>query len=488
MLTAQEAKAPFFVGVDVGGTSIKIGIVDDYGRSIDSGEIDCNGIHRSFVSIKTEPHPQTAAGLISETIHDLLRRLHIEGELCHGVGLGIPGTMDSVSRKLRQLPNLQSWQDYPLVDELSKVSGFPVLFCNDANAAAYGEYWVGSASGKPSMALLTLGTGIGCGIILGGRAVVGTDGFGGECGHLVIDCVDDAVICGCGQRGHLEAYASATAVARRTMSLTDRRESSIRPKITPERLASKDHDTLKKCLAVGVLPDILKRGDITLEVVKMPDVTQYLNRGTGEIVSFTEMVEAGGQDREKVDIHRDPPIQSYFERNLDTGTVVCPMGQTLFYFGPGRPGGKKRLDLRRYHRVTTCAKCPNKCTTAKQRVVTFHPDETRVYTNFYDDCAKGVVTRKSNHTFVKIDLQPEEKGKNQKVVMRYCPNRRRLRMRGQVVEHPFGTVKRWNDGYYLLVKGRIKAAAEIALSFLGYNFKRVLNLLGTEKMMNMVRA
>ncbi len=234
LLAAKEAKAPFFVGVDVGGTSIKIGVVDDYGRSIDSGEIDCQGGHRSYVTIKTEPNPQSAAELISVAIHDLLRRLRIEPELCHGIGLGIPGTMDPVTRKLRQLPNLQSWQDFALVDTLAEISGFPVLFCNDANAAAYGEYWVGSASGKPSLALLTLGTGIGCGIIIGGKAIVGTDGFGGECGHLVIDCAEDAIICGCGQRGHLEAYASATAVARRTIDLTDRRESSIRPRITPE--------------------------------------------------------------------------------------------------------------------------------------------------------------------------------------------------------------------------------------------------------------
>lgn len=258
--------------------------------------------------------------------------------------------------------------------------------------------------------------------------------------------------------------------------------------ITPEMRTSRDHETLKKCIAAGVLPDILKRGDVTLEVVKRPDASKYLNRETGEIVSHTEMVEAGGQEREKVDIHLEPPIQPYFERNLDTDTVVCPMGQTLFYFGPACPGGKKRLDRRRYHRVTACAKCPNKCTTARQRIITFHPGETRVYTSFYDDCTMGKLTRKANHTFVKIDLPPEEKGGNQKVVMKYYPNRRRLRMRGQVVEHPFGTVKRWNDGYYLLVKGKVKAAAEIALSFLGYNFKRVINLLGTDKMMKMVTA
>ena len=121
-----------------------------------------------------------------------------------------------------------------MCDELTKLTDLPVVFCNDANAAAYGEYWVGSASGQSSLALLTLGTGIGTGIIIEGKSIDGAIGYGGECGHIIIDSAKDAMLCGCGQRGHLEAYCSATGVARRTISLTMNRESSIRPKITPE--------------------------------------------------------------------------------------------------------------------------------------------------------------------------------------------------------------------------------------------------------------
>ena len=170
------------------------------------------------------------------------------------------------------------------------------------------------------------------------------------------------------------------------------------------------------------------------------------------------MVAAGGKDRETLYLHRDPPIQPYFERQSETDTVICLMGQTLLYFGPGWPNGKKHDECRRYHRLSACLKCPNKCTTAKRRCISFKPGESRIYTDFYDKC------------------------------MRYYPNQRRLRIRNQVVEHPFGTVKRWNDGYHFLVKGRVKAAAEIALAYLGYNFKRVLNLLGIVKMMTMITA
>lgn len=238
LLTVKESTSPFYVGVDVGGTSIKIGLVDDSGNPIDTNEVDTDGTHMSVITIKTDPRPQAATETMAEAITALLKRLQVAKKACCGVGLGVPTTMDKSTRRLRRPPNLHTWADYPMCDELSKLTGFPVIFSNDANAAAYGEYWVGSASGQSSLALLTLGTGIGTGIIIDGRSVDGAVGYGGECGHLVIDSSEDALLCGCGQRGHLEAYCSATGVARRTISLTMRRESSIRPKITPEtRLA-----------------------------------------------------------------------------------------------------------------------------------------------------------------------------------------------------------------------------------------------------------
>jgi transposase len=257
--------------------------------------------------------------------------------------------------------------------------------------------------------------------------------------------------------------------------------------VTPEMLASKDHETLLKCVAAGVLPEILQRDDITLEVAKAPIPSQYLNRETGEIVSLEQMTAAGGKVREKVEVYREPPLRPYFERDLDADTVVCPMGQTLFYAGPGWPNGKPETDRRRYWRLSACLKCTNKCTTAKRRIISFRTGETRRYTDFYDKCIAGSLTRKVNHTFARLEPPPEV-SRDEKVFLRYYPNQRKLRIRNQVVEHPFGTVKRWNDGYYLLVKGRVKATAEIALSYLGYNFKRVLNLLGSEKMMEMVNA
>lgn len=164
------------------------------------------------------------------------------------------------------------------------------------------------------------------------------------------------------------------------------------------------------------------------------------------------------------------------------------MGQTLLYAGSGRTNRHQQSVCRRYHRVAACEKCPNKCTIGRRRVISFKPDETRVYTSFYEDCTAGKLTQKTNHTFVRINAILGDDDCSKRVILKYYPNQCKLRIRNQVVEHPFGTVKRWNDGYYLLVKGRVKAAAEIALSYLGYNFKRVLKLLGMGKMMAMVTA
>ena len=234
LCAVKDATPPFYVGVDIGGTSIKIGLVDDTGKTIDTGEIDPEAARRGITVIKTEPQPQVAVASMAEVINTLFKRLKINKSACCGVGLGVPSQMDKSTGKVRRPPNIPTWADFPLCDELSKAVKLPVIFCNDANAAAYGEYWVGSASGQTSLAMLTLGTGIGGGIIIEGKSIDGDIGFGGECGHIVIDLADDAMLCGCGTRGHLEAYCSATGLAMRTISLIMRRESSIRPKILPK--------------------------------------------------------------------------------------------------------------------------------------------------------------------------------------------------------------------------------------------------------------
>ncbi len=230
-VTLPEAKGPFFFGIDVGGTNIKIGIVDDSGGTLAYRKIPTH-----------EPRgPEQAIARITEASSLMLDDLGITLAEIRLVGLGTPGTMNIPAGMLLNPPNLPAWSQFPIRDALTASMAKPVVFANDGGAAAYGEYWVGSGSELASIVMLTLGTGVGGGIILGGFSVDGQHSHGGECGHLIIDSSDTARICPCGQRGHLEAYASATGVTKRTEEIlsTSKRPSTIRARVEAgEKLTS----------------------------------------------------------------------------------------------------------------------------------------------------------------------------------------------------------------------------------------------------------
>jgi glucokinase len=218
LITKSQADPPYFVGVDLGGTNIKVGLVDERGRPL------------AKLSIPTDvPRgPDDAAARMAKAVLDVIAKADITPEDVAHVGLGSPGTMDVPAGLLLEPPNLRGWENFPIRDRVSEASGLPVAFANDANAAAYGEFWVGSGRAFHSMVLLTLGTGVGGGIIIGDHSVDGEHSHGSECGHIIIDHHDDARMCNCGHTGHLEAYASATAVVKRAADLLDaRRDTSI---------------------------------------------------------------------------------------------------------------------------------------------------------------------------------------------------------------------------------------------------------------------
>ena len=260
--------------------------------------------------------------------------------------------------------------------------------------------------------------------------------------------------------------------------------------ITDEMRSSDDPDTLLACVKAGVLPDVLQRDDIEMEICKRrgKGTSLYLDKETEEMISYAEMKARGGLEKEKVDVKRDPPLHPYFERDIEKDIVICPMGQTLFYAGPGQPNGKKDTSIRRYHRLSACLKCKNKCTLGKERIISFKNGETRKDENFYDKAMKNEIVRKTNHRFKVITLSEEESVWDEWVILRFYPNQQHLRTRNTVVEHPYGTVKRWHGASYLLTMGKQKAAAETGLSFLAYNFRRVINLLGVHKTMELMRA
>jgi len=210
-LSKQQAQPPFFVGIDLGGTNIKMGVVDDLGRTL------------SWLTVPTlvEQGGEDAARRMGEAVHRAIREAGLRRDEIARVGLGSPGTMDIPAGKLVVPANLKGWEHFPIRDRVAHHCGLPVTFANDATAAAYGEFWIGSGRDLHSMVLLTLGTGIGCGIIIGDLLLDGEHSHGGEFGHTIIDCDDDARVCACGRKGHLEAYASATAVTRRMQEQLD---------------------------------------------------------------------------------------------------------------------------------------------------------------------------------------------------------------------------------------------------------------------------
>jgi glucokinase len=258
------------VGVDVGGTNIKVGVVDDEGRPL------------SWLSIATEVErgPQDAIGRMNQAIDRAVAQAGLNKAAIARVGLGTPGTMDVARGVLLSPGNLPGWWNFAIRDALAEACGLPVTFANDARSAAYGEYWVGSGRVLHSMILFTLGTGVGGGIVIGDLLVEGENSAGSELGHLIIDSSDSARMCSCGRRGHVEAYASAHAVVKRTHELLE----TTRPSSLRDRMAAGAE------LTTLMIDEEAERGDeVSLEVVL--ETARYLGIG---IVSAMHAIDPNG--------------------------------------------------------------------------------------------------------------------------------------------------------------------------------------------------
>jgi glucokinase len=204
LLPLAQAVRPLFAGVDLGGTNVKTALVDDAGRVL---------VFRSEPTHAARG-PEDTAARMGKAVHALAGEAGIAtADIAH-VGLGSPGPLDIPAGRIVQTGNLPGWEGFPLRDRVAIHCGRPVAFANDANAAAYGEFWVGSAREYGSLVMLTLGTGVGGGIIIGETNVEGAHSHGSECGHIIVDPGPAARLCPCGQPGHLEAYASATSLVK----------------------------------------------------------------------------------------------------------------------------------------------------------------------------------------------------------------------------------------------------------------------------------
>ncbi|WP_433975578.1 ROK family protein [Tunturiibacter lichenicola] len=200
-------------GIDLGGTSTRVGLYDASMQLI-----DC----RSMIT-RVSAGPQSCVEEIAEGIDSMNREYSAGGAPIEvlGIGIGSPGPINLRTGVLGLLPNLPGWNNFPLRDALATVTKMPVLLESDANAAAIAEWKLGAgqSTNLDSMAMITLGTGVGSGLIFGGRVWHGMFGMGGEVGHATV--VPEGLLCGCGSRGCLEMYASANGLLRLAAAAAD---------------------------------------------------------------------------------------------------------------------------------------------------------------------------------------------------------------------------------------------------------------------------
>ncbi|MCQ2289362.1 MAG: ROK family protein [Muribaculaceae bacterium] len=219
---------PYVIGIDMGGTNTAFGIVDARGNVIASD------------SIKTAKHSKIEDYIdeLHEAITRLIENNDAVGKI-NGIGIGAPNG-NYYTGKIEGAPNLPWPSPIPLAEMITEKFGIPCLVTNDANAAGVGEMTYGAARGMKDFIMITLGTGVGSGIVVNGQMVYGNDGFAGELGHVIMKR-SNGRMCGCGRTGCLEAYCSATGVARTAREFLEiRKEDSKLRALDVASITSKD--------------------------------------------------------------------------------------------------------------------------------------------------------------------------------------------------------------------------------------------------------
>ena len=209
------------IGVDIGGGSIKGGAINDKGQILDEFSI----IMDRFIE------PEITFKNLADEINKFLKVHHYDEKIV-GVGLGIPGLINKNTGEIASSPNMPKWLHFNVIEFLKKYIDLPIKVVNDASAAALGEAKFGSGKDYPFLLMLTLGTGVGGGIVFEGKLIDGNEGKGAQLGHAMLKL--NGRKCGCGRRGCLEAYASATALAKQTKLEMKRHPESLLNKVAKE--------------------------------------------------------------------------------------------------------------------------------------------------------------------------------------------------------------------------------------------------------------
>lgn len=300
--TASRKPGRLYLGIDVGGTNTKLGLVD------------AEGVMHAKGSTATPPL-KTPGNVFDYAMDFAAQQLGSSTRLA-GVGLAVPGVLDSREFVLREVVNLPGWLGQPLLEILSEKSKLTSAVVNDANSAAYAEH-SRRGLGKQSLGLVTLGTGIGCGIVVEGRPYGGDHGCAGELGHIAVRFGPDAPPCTCGSRGHLESYAgSAGVIARMQAALSGHADGGtyhqlLAEDVTPRDIAAAAEQGSEVCRqivdetadyvgqAIGMLGQVidpavvLLGGAMTFGGAATETGMRFLNR-VRQSVKETTLVQVGG--------------------------------------------------------------------------------------------------------------------------------------------------------------------------------------------------
>ena len=278
-MASPSPESHFIIGVDLGGTNIVVAAMARDGSRLFGSQTE-----PTLALEGADAVVGRMARMVNTTVAITMKEAGVPRSAFLGVGIGAPGTVDRGAGLVLAAPNLK-WYDFPLVARMTELTGLPVTLDNDANCATYGEWWLGAARGGRNVIGVTIGTGVGGGIIVNKHVYHGSSDAAGEIGHITIDLHGRR--CGCGNYGCLEAYASGSAIAERAREALHNDESSILPSLVGGDLAK---------ITAAKVYDAAGQGDaLALEIVR--DTAKYLGAGLANLLNVFNpdvVVIAGG--------------------------------------------------------------------------------------------------------------------------------------------------------------------------------------------------
>ena len=289
----------WLVGVDLGGTTIKMAFISQYGEILHKWEIPTN-TNEAGKHITTD---------IAKAIDKKLDELNESKTRLEAIGMGAPGPVNMANGLIYEAVNL-GWKDYPLKDLLEVETGLPVVVDNDANLAAIGEMWKGAGDGSKDLICVTLGTGVGGGIISNGEVVHGINGAGGEIGHIAV-IAEGGAPCNCGKTGCLETIASATGIVR-----------IAKEKIVENPSSRLANEASTHGLSAKLIFDLVKENDPTAQSV-IDYIASHLGLALANLANALnpeKIVIGGGVSRAGDTLLN--PVMKHFEKHLFARTKV----------------------------------------------------------------------------------------------------------------------------------------------------------------------